>query len=344
MDVISSPSLRRSDRAQKKRKEFNPYDNPYEERENENKKRKIETSVFRQTRPMCLQLLSELRNHKYSLPFDKPVNPILDGVPDYFLVIKKPMDFQTVQNQMKALVYSSAEEFAMDIRLIFSNCWTYNHPASEIVRQAKVLSSFFESKYKAIREFEESSFEEASVQEMQDMILELQKEHKKLLAELARLQEDTLRVSELSTNGWQSEEGSAPSVASPTLPSSPKLKNGRQKRSSPSKSSPVPSPNSVPIQPQTPSKQPKQPDGEKDSSIPIYGYEEKKILNDNILTLQQEDLEKMIEIMANDFTFNGEEVEIDLEKLSNETIHKMNIFVNDCILKKQQQQQQDQNH
>lgn len=59
---------------------------------------------------------------------------------------------------MKALVYTSAEEFAADVRLIFTNCWTYNHPASEIVRQAKVLSSFFEKKFKTIKEFEECEF------------------------------------------------------------------------------------------------------------------------------------------------------------------------------------------
>lgn len=179
--------------------------------------------------------------------------------------------------------------------------------------------------------------EEASVQEMQVMIEELQREHKKLLVELARLQEDSQRANEFPANGLQSEEGSAPPVVSPTI-SKPK-NGGRAKKTSP-KNITEPSPNSVPIQPQTPSKQPKQPDEEKESSIPVYGYDEKKILNDNILSLQQEDLEKLIEVMGEAFTVNGEELEIDLENLSNQAIHKLNIFVNNCLSKRKKLEEQ----
>ncbi len=42
-------------------------------------------------------MLSQLVNSSISLPFRLPVDPVEDGVPDYYSVIKTPMDLQTIR-------------------------------------------------------------------------------------------------------------------------------------------------------------------------------------------------------------------------------------------------------
>lgn len=41
-------------------------------------------------------------------------------------VISNPMDLQTVQKKVKSKQYKSKKEFADDLDLIWSNCYTYN--------------------------------------------------------------------------------------------------------------------------------------------------------------------------------------------------------------------------
>lgn len=40
---------------------------------------------------------------------------------------------------MEAQEYSSAQDFAEDVRLIFTNCYRYNPPESDVVMMAKKL-------------------------------------------------------------------------------------------------------------------------------------------------------------------------------------------------------------
>ena len=50
----------------------------------------------------CLEILDELLNHPISRVFSEPVDPVADEAPDYFDIIKTPMDFSTVRkNWMK---------------------------------------------------------------------------------------------------------------------------------------------------------------------------------------------------------------------------------------------------
>ena len=40
---------------------------------------------------------------------------------------------------MEAQEYASAQDFAEDVRLIFTNCYRYNPPESDVVMMAKKL-------------------------------------------------------------------------------------------------------------------------------------------------------------------------------------------------------------
>ncbi|KAK0136503.1 Bromodomain testis-specific protein [Merluccius polli] len=48
--------------------------------------------------------------------------------------------------------YSAAQQFAADMRLMFSNCYKYNPPAHEVVGMARKLQDVFEERYSKITE------------------------------------------------------------------------------------------------------------------------------------------------------------------------------------------------
>lgn len=73
----------------------------------------------------CEKVLAELKAYvPYSVPFLTKVNK--REVPDYYDVIKNPMDLGTVGKKLKAFAYNSKQEFIDDLNLIWSNCFQYN--------------------------------------------------------------------------------------------------------------------------------------------------------------------------------------------------------------------------
>ncbi|KAI9190803.1 uncharacterized protein BJ171DRAFT_46654 [Polychytrium aggregatum] len=55
--------------------------------------------------------------------------------PNYFEIIKNPMDLGTMTKKLKALQYLSKKEFADDLYLIWSNCMTFNTQPDSIYRK-----------------------------------------------------------------------------------------------------------------------------------------------------------------------------------------------------------------
>ncbi|KAI9315156.1 hypothetical protein BX666DRAFT_1959745 [Dichotomocladium elegans] len=73
----------------------------------------------------CEKVLVDLKNFtEHSAPFLNKVTK--REAPDYFDVIKNPMDLGTVTKKLKALQYKSKKEFADDLYLIYENCLAYN--------------------------------------------------------------------------------------------------------------------------------------------------------------------------------------------------------------------------
>lgn len=90
----------------------------------------------------CAGILKDLFTKKhadYAWPFYKPVDVEGLHLDDYFDVIKKPMDLGTAKAKMENREYRKAEDFAADIRLIFTNCYKYNPPDHEIVHMGRKL-------------------------------------------------------------------------------------------------------------------------------------------------------------------------------------------------------------
>ncbi|XP_017887088.1 homeotic protein female sterile-like isoform X3 [Ceratina calcarata] len=101
----------------------------------------------------CNEILKELFSKKhsgYAWPFYKPVDAELLGLHDYHDIIKKPMDLGTVKTKMDNREYKTAQEFASDVRLIFTNCYKYNPPDHDVVAMARKLQDVFEMRYAKI--------------------------------------------------------------------------------------------------------------------------------------------------------------------------------------------------
>lgn len=64
--------------------------------------------------------------HHHAWPFIAPVDTIKLGLPDYFKIIKRPMDLGTVKKRLENNYYWSAKECMEDIDQMFQNCYLYN--------------------------------------------------------------------------------------------------------------------------------------------------------------------------------------------------------------------------
>ncbi|KAL0082086.1 hypothetical protein F4703DRAFT_1739277, partial [Phycomyces blakesleeanus] len=84
----------------------------------------------------CEKVLNDLKNYtEHSTPFLNKVSK--REAPDYFEVIKRPMDLGTITKKLKSLNYKSKKEFSEDLHLIYENCLIYNtNPASEYRKHA----------------------------------------------------------------------------------------------------------------------------------------------------------------------------------------------------------------
>lgn len=98
----------------------------------------------------CETLLNRLWSHKLGWAFRTPVDPVMLNIPDYFTVIKHPMDLGTIRSRLRKGEYSSPLDFAADVRLTFSNSIAYNPPGNQFHTMAQGISKYFETGWKSI--------------------------------------------------------------------------------------------------------------------------------------------------------------------------------------------------
>ncbi|CCH60454.1 hypothetical protein TBLA_0C06610 [Henningerozyma blattae CBS 6284] len=96
-------------------------------------------------------ILTEIQNHASAWPFLQPVNK--EEVPDYYEVIKEPMDLSTMEIKLENNRYEKMEDFIYDAKLVFNNCRMYNGENTSYFKYANRLEKFFISKVKEIPEY-----------------------------------------------------------------------------------------------------------------------------------------------------------------------------------------------
>ena len=124
---------------------------------------------------------SLLTMQKDAFAFSKPVNPVTSKCPDYLDIIKRPMDLGTVQKKFPGKgkptekspgrqEYKSPEEFRDDVRLVWSNCRTYNAVGHAVRTMGDSLSEIWEKKW-ALSGIETKWEEEMRRQELEEQVL-----------------------------------------------------------------------------------------------------------------------------------------------------------------------------
>lgn len=127
----------------------------------------------------ALRRISKVVNSTFSRadcgPFREPVDWRSLELYDYPKIIKKMMDLGTVKRKLERNQYKTAKECAEDIRLIWTNCKTYNADGSDFYLLAEGFSKRFEDRYKKIQaEFDTGDEEtKASIQARNEKSLAL---------------------------------------------------------------------------------------------------------------------------------------------------------------------------
>ena len=95
----------------------------------------------------CFGILDGMVKTKRALWFRAAVDPIKEHLPDYFTVIKQPMDLGTVKTRLLGNYYSEQNGFAADVRLTFQNAMAYNVATTLPHQDALKLLAQFDKKF-----------------------------------------------------------------------------------------------------------------------------------------------------------------------------------------------------
>jgi len=96
----------------------------------------------------CKNILNALKKHRAAAPFLRAVDPVLFDCPDYYDIIKEPMDLGTVERKLRNNSYTTPSQFFDDVRKIWSNAFTYNPRNSQVYNMTYDISQYFEELYK----------------------------------------------------------------------------------------------------------------------------------------------------------------------------------------------------
>ena len=109
---------------------------------------------------VCVSIRKHLKRMPESREFRKPVDAVRWNIPDYYQVVRQPMDFSTIERKLISSNptkpdpnpenprYSTADEFINDVRLVVKNCVTFNGAEHPITLMARGLEEVFDKQIK----------------------------------------------------------------------------------------------------------------------------------------------------------------------------------------------------
>ena len=103
------------------------------------------------TQQICLEIMEIIMRKPSAAVFLTPVDPEKDNVPDYYQVIKHPIDLGTIQKRLKNGEYSNKSQWDKDMNLIWSNAEKYYKKGSLISILANELHRVYEKECEKLR-------------------------------------------------------------------------------------------------------------------------------------------------------------------------------------------------
>ncbi|XP_076930895.1 uncharacterized protein LOC143595862 isoform X2 [Bidens hawaiensis] len=92
----------------------------------------------------ALAVIKKTMNLDAAEPFNRPVDPVALDIPDYFDIIKTPMDFGTVcDNLENGVKYMNSADVFKDVEYIWHNCVVYNKKGDHILKLMNRVKTFF---------------------------------------------------------------------------------------------------------------------------------------------------------------------------------------------------------
>ncbi|KAK6090597.1 hypothetical protein P3W45_000320 [Vairimorpha bombi] len=95
-------------------------------------------------------MMNILKNDPNSWPFLEPVSA--KDVPEYYEIIKSPMDLSRIKDKFNKKIYTSLDIFISDVHLMLNNCFKFNGRDTQYYKCAQALFSKFEEKLKFYEE------------------------------------------------------------------------------------------------------------------------------------------------------------------------------------------------
>ncbi|KAJ3312798.1 histone acetyltransferase [Blyttiomyces sp. JEL0837] len=92
-------------------------------------------------------VVTEMQENPNAWPFVEPVS----GVPDYYDIIKEPMDISTLTSCVENNEFKTLDEFVTNVNKIFNNCRLYNEEGTNYVKCANKLEKWFKERLKVLR-------------------------------------------------------------------------------------------------------------------------------------------------------------------------------------------------
>uniref|UniRef100_A0A3Q3B571 histone acetyltransferase n=1 Tax=Kryptolebias marmoratus TaxID=37003 RepID=A0A3Q3B571_KRYMA len=109
----------------------------------QNRRKIFKPEELRQALMPTLEAL--YRQDPESLPFRQPVDPMLLGIPDYFDIVKNPIDLSTIKRKLDTGQYREPWQYVDDVWLMFNNAWLYNRKTSRVYKYCTKLAEVFEA-------------------------------------------------------------------------------------------------------------------------------------------------------------------------------------------------------
>ena len=278
---------------------------------------------YQQELKFCESVLTEIMKPKYqpiTYPFVAPVDPVALNIPSYLKIIKKPMDFGTIEKNFKSGVYQSAKDFYADCQLVFQNCYKFNPEGDAVNAMGHQMEDLFNKLWseKAAWLEQHAPAPELSPEVYSDEEDEEDDEEEEVdeaQAQFLAIQQQIAALNETAQQLLHAQKGKR---ASPKAPNKKKPKAPLPVKK---KTIPLAVPPPVKANKPKPKVKPPQP----------LSFAQKQDISEGISTLGDADMRRAVQIIRNGCphlaNVHDDEMELDMDEINDETLRELLKFI-----------------